>query len=253
MRWTCIILITVICIIAVTFMTTLSRAQGCGPGPHWIDVCSAGVDSMYNTMARVGVDMDFDCIVDTNLTGYGSVIVDRSDPLDDSNNYPGLRPVDGHLDVIDAEIISMALANGGITVVAGEGHGQGGVLGPSLGAIAEQPSDPSLGDSFFDVFFEINMGGVMYIYNHDPLRIEAVIDRVPPFGVIYIKPPGCLPLYTSPSGGSHVSNLVTAELHIISEDIPTLSEWGMIILALLLLAAGTIAVVRRRRAFTSNA
>ena len=30
-------------------------------------------------------------------------------------------------------------------------------------------------------------------------------------------------------------------------DIPTLSEWGMIILALLLLAVGTIAVIRRRR------
>ncbi len=31
----------------------------------------------------------------------------------------------------------------------------------------------------------------------------------------------------------------------VGEDIPTLSEWGMIILALLLLAAGTIAVIRR--------
>jgi hypothetical protein len=32
-----------------------------------------------------------------------------------------------------------------------------------------------------------------------------------------------------------------------TQDIPTLSEWGMIIMALLLLAAGTIAVVRNRR------
>jgi hypothetical protein len=30
-------------------------------------------------------------------------------------------------------------------------------------------------------------------------------------------------------------------------EIPTLSEWGMIILGLLLLGAGTIAVVRRRK------
>lgn len=36
------------------------------------------------------------------------------------------------------------------------------------------------------------------------------------------------------------------------EDIPTLSEWGMIILALLLLAAGTVAVVRRHRAVYSE-
>jgi hypothetical protein len=34
--------------------------------------------------------------------------------------------------------------------------------------------------------------------------------------------------------------------------IPTLSEWGMIILALLLLAAGTVAVVRRRKAITEG-
>jgi len=32
-----------------------------------------------------------------------------------------------------------------------------------------------------------------------------------------------------------------------AEDIPTLNEWGMIIFALLILAAGTIAVIRRRR------
>ena len=32
-----------------------------------------------------------------------------------------------------------------------------------------------------------------------------------------------------------------------SEDIPTLSEWGMLIMGLLLLAAGTVAVVRRKR------
>ncbi len=35
--------------------------------------------------------------------------------------------------------------------------------------------------------------------------------------------------------------------------IPTLSEWGMIVLALLLLALGTVAVIRNRRAATSKA
>ena len=36
-----------------------------------------------------------------------------------------------------------------------------------------------------------------------------------------------------------------------TEDIPTLSEWGMIILTLLLLAFATVAVVRRRKAITA--
>jgi hypothetical protein len=37
-----------------------------------------------------------------------------------------------------------------------------------------------------------------------------------------------------------------------SDEIPTLSEWGMILLALLLLAAGTFAILRRRRAVTAS-
>lgn len=37
------------------------------------------------------------------------------------------------------------------------------------------------------------------------------------------------------------------------QDIPTLSEWGMIILGLLLLTAGTVAVVRRRKAASARA
>lgn len=43
-------------------------------------------------------------------------------------------------------------------------------------------------------------------------------------------------------------------LYVVVEDepIPTLSEWGLIILALLLLAVGTIAVVRRRKAAISK-
>ncbi len=37
--------------------------------------------------------------------------------------------------------------------------------------------------------------------------------------------------------------------YISPADVPTLTEWGMIILALLILAIGTVAVIRRREAF----
>ncbi len=37
--------------------------------------------------------------------------------------------------------------------------------------------------------------------------------------------------------------------YIDPADVPTLNEWGMIILALLILATGTVAVIRRREAF----
>ena len=39
----------------------------------------------------------------------------------------------------------------------------------------------------------------------------------------------------------------------LSQQIPTLSEWGMLIMGLLLLAVGTVAVVRKRRAAPSKA
>jgi hypothetical protein len=38
-----------------------------------------------------------------------------------------------------------------------------------------------------------------------------------------------------------------------SQEIPTLSEWGMLILALLLLAIGSVAVVKKRKAAISRA
>jgi hypothetical protein len=41
--------------------------------------------------------------------------------------------------------------------------------------------------------------------------------------------------------------LLKIESEGTQEDVPTLSEWGMIALGLLLLASGTIAVVRRRK------
>jgi len=41
-------------------------------------------------------------------------------------------------------------------------------------------------------------------------------------------------------------------VNLTIEDIPTLSEWGMILLALLILAIGTIAVIRRRKAVSVN-
>lgn len=43
-----------------------------------------------------------------------------------------------------------------------------------------------------------------------------------------------------------VSGVIT---YISSEDVPALSEWGMIILALLFLATGTVAVIRSWKAF----
>ncbi|MFQ6092289.1 MAG: hypothetical protein ACE5OR_06345, partial [bacterium] len=76
-----------------------SSCEDCGPGPHWVDQCPAGMDHMPSG-ALVGIDLDGDCLPDRSLVLSGPVSVRRSDPLDDSGNFPGTRPVDGHLDVV---------------------------------------------------------------------------------------------------------------------------------------------------------
>jgi hypothetical protein len=223
--------ITVVAFTVMTFtlcVTTAALAQGgacsqCGPGPHWVDSCSAGRDQIANSGAVVGIDGDMDpgCVPEINLVMWpcsspdNLLVIDRSGPRDDSQHFPGLRPLDGHPDVIDTEIISMCLTRNGFTLRAGAGRQHGpGVLAPSLGAIAEQPGHPTLADSFFDVFFEVELPPgfpVQFLYNQTALRVTATIDCAPPEAE-YVHPTDCIPLYTSPipGQGMHVANLVSA-------------------------------------------
>lgn len=224
--------IVVACAGGVFLIATSLEAQGdpcsqCGPWEHWVDTCYEGQDQIANTGAEVGIDINLDCKVDLNLilgpcgAPDDLLIVDRSAPLDDSVNFPGLRPVDGHLDVIDTEIVEMCLTGGGVTLIAGNGQGQGDVLASSLGAIAEQSDDEMQADSFFDVFFEVELRGGTHLYNQTALRVSVGQDGitcVPP-QANYIHPTGCLPLFDSPTvgQGTHVANLVDAE-HKVNPD-----------------------------------
>ncbi|MCK4660445.1 MAG: hypothetical protein KAV82_13065 [Phycisphaerae bacterium] len=182
--------------------------EDCGPGPHWVDTCSHGMDHVPSG-ALVGIDIDDDCLADASLVMIGPVTIQRSDPLDDSVQFPGLAEIDGHLDVIDTEILYMSLESGGYTLIAGADLGAV-PLAESLGAIAEQPDDPLLADSFFDVYFEIELDDGTLAYNQDPLHVDSVIDCVPP-NTTYIHPVGCIPMYDSPTGGTWIANLVTAD------------------------------------------
>ena len=225
-----IIGITVICTGLVLFMQTYTPAQDdpcseCGPGAHWVDTCNEGQDQMASNSALVGIDINLDCSVDLNLIltpcaePDNLLVIDRSDPLDDSTNFPGTRDVDQHLDVIDTEIVEMCLTNGLVTLRAGKG--QGGVVEQSLGTIAEQSNDDTLAESFFDVFFEVDLGFGNLLYNQTALRVsvgQKLISCVPP-QTTYLHPTGCVPLYTSPTVGEGilVANLIDAQ-HIVFPD-----------------------------------
>lgn len=162
-----------------------------GPGDHWVESCMGGQDTFTKVLASARVDITLDCQADTTLPGSGSAVILRNDPSDDSRNYPGSRPTDGHLDVIDTEILSLSLICSGATIVAGAGQGQGGVLPASPGVIAEETADSALAESFFDCYLEAHING-QYVYNYIPIRLQASIDRFPPYGQTYSFT-GCIP------------------------------------------------------------
>lgn len=106
--------------------------------------------------------------------------------------------------VIDTELVSLDLFGSSINlgplhVRVGTGNAIPVSMGPSLGRIENvvqdlldpgfSTGDPSSffsGDSFFDVFFEIDVAGVT-IFNAIPARIEASIEEIPPIGAEYVK------------------------------------------------------------------
>jgi len=111
-------------------------------------------------------------------------------------------------------------------------------------------------DSFFDVYVS-PPEGVLVSNCDDVLDImigPSAVDLIP--GLQAIPCVNCVDPATDHiipiTSLIDATGLACAQLdvwppHDTGEPIPTLSEWGMIILALLLLAAGTIAIVRRRR------
>ena len=216
----------------------------CGPfhGSDWIGECNAGEDIISHHGALVGLDFDGNCEAnpswsfalhqcpDTSLT------ISRSAPYDADGN--------GDPDTIDTEIVEMCLSGvEGMTLTAGSGLG----LDPSPGTIVEQ-LDQVLADSRYHVRFKVNVGGTFSeLYNNwdDPMLVETDIDCIPPKAE-YIHPDGCRPLYLVPypdPGEEPVAWLVNPN-HLTYE-IPALSVWGIVVMALLMLTVGTIVYGRR--------
>ena len=231
-----VIVVTALAVLVTSFSSDrVSAAEPvCGPGGpgiHWVDNCNfvgpKKADIINPSTALVGIDLDGDCGRDVNLILTGPVTVNRQTTSDDSLNFPGASPVDGHplgpgLDVIDTEIANMALTGltnlGLVTLRVGKGTpGINPLVSNSFGAIVEQSpppgaGGPTLADSFFDVFFEVEVDPPgppppFKLYNHPQLPdalgrtglvLEAVIDRVPPLAVYFHPKPLCLDLFDAP-------------------------------------------------------
>lgn len=249
--------IALVVVVGLVGFSADAYAQICGHSQHWVDGCVApGLDSRQ-AEAIVEMDLDFDCITDTQLILSGPTKVQRQGSSDASVNFPGEfgSAVDEHIDVIDTEIISMSLTGGGATFTAGLGFTPGGdQLNPSLGVVVEQAGDPVLADAFFDVFFEIDPGGGAYMYNHLPLRLQSVIKSVPPENQPYVIGPLCLPVFDrSTSVGAVLVGNITGMQHTIvpPSSIPALGPAGLITIGIALAGVGG-AWLRRKGILSST-
>ena len=100
-------------------------------------------------------------------------------------------------------------------------------------------------ESFFDVFFEIETVP-MTLFNKTAMRMEALIDAIPPLDSTYRNADSAALFDKANPNGPPVAFLTTAE-HTPTESIPTLSEWGAIIFGVLLLGSVVFYIWRRRR------
>ena len=129
-----------------------------------------------------------------NLTS-GPFDIKREQQTGDGSGGPG--------DTIDTEIVSLSLFGtsvnlGNLTIRVGNGAGvqESGTFGQVTNVVSAPPGSTVLvgpdafisGDSFFDVFFEIDTV-LGTFYNRTPHRLEATgITQLPPFGAIHFPP-----------------------------------------------------------------
>jgi hypothetical protein len=137
---------------------------------------------------------------------------DEGDAVDDDG--------DG-LDEVVTQLVSMNLTDGNVTMRVRDVR-ESPTL-PSLGRIEEQTNNTlgtldvapftatGLADSFFDVFFEIEVGDQV-LHNEQPLHVAAVIDHKPPIAryIHFLPPSGPIELIGEDGVGTGVF-LVNAE------------------------------------------
>ena len=162
------------------FQAQATPASFCGPGPHWVDTCSAN-SATFSTYAILGVDITLDGVPDFNVTVAGPTTVAWSNPS-------------AHQ--LQTELVSMSLSGSGFTLTAGDGIGNLVSDGPlySPGSVIEQVGNTALADSFFDVFFQLDGTPYGPLHNNTALRVQTVIDQIVPYGADFHFG-GSVPLY----------------------------------------------------------
>jgi len=183
--------------------------SACAPAANWVDSCQAGDDVLNLTWAQVGIDLNLDGVTEQRIMLSGPVTVRRAAPV-------GTNPA-----TIATEIISMNLTGGGVTLRAGtQTSGINPAVLATTGLVTEQTGDNTKADSSFNVFFQVDLGGGVVLYNHNALQVAATISCDPP-SVTYAKVgTQAISLFTTPTAGTEQARVNTV-YHSTIDQIPT--------------------------------
>jgi hypothetical protein len=99
-------------------------------------------------------------------------------------NKPIDKDGDG-LDEVNTEMVFMDLTGPGLTVRESPTKHSTGVIEEQHNITSGVLDFPA--NSFFDIFFEVDVGG-MTLHNNTPLRMACKIDQVPPYKCLYEPP-----------------------------------------------------------------
>ncbi len=230
------------------------------------DIRPAGVDEMF-TKFRFTVRLEVpvpgtNCPVGTDIPielGPGS---SADTKVKRSSYNEAQKKID--TEILRSQISGSAGCLGTVTVRVGS-QASPSVSTASLGEITNIKTSPEAcgttgstcrlveGDSEFRVFFEIDIQqSGLTVVNKEPKILRAHITRLPPSGFVYEPPQPPIPLFLKGTNtrvgvmkGRHGVCQSQRQCPDFSSSIPTLTEWGLIVLGLLL--AGSLAFMIRRR------
>jgi len=275
-RGSCVLLMLAAVGYSAQVASATTICGSCPTGLDWVATCraqvpAAGQEDLLDT-TRVEV------LIDTNMDGISDTTVLMSGPM-------RVLRKQGPAGTMVTEILSMKLSGEGMTLRAGSQiAGLQQPILATTGEIGVSGGPPDyFAQSFFDVFFELDRGEGpnRYLYNHAPLKVQASITCAPPkatfAGLVLV------PLFTAPSGGTPAGQQIYRAYHStfleevgfctlnvegkgkicltntsaincqtmggtwnLTTCIPTVSQWGLVVMAMLVLTAATVVIMRRR-------
>jgi parallel beta-helix repeat protein len=172
-------------------------SDGIGDTPYTIDADNIDHYPLMNPWAPLpgGTDIvDGAYVLGLEIFGLGVENITLGGPTAIVGGKQGDADHDGLAD-IETEIVSMRLT--GNSTVFGQIETYETPNNASKGLIEELESGTGFpAESFFDVFFEIVIEEEnLTLINLDPLRLEAIIYDIPPFGTKYVLTTGSIFLY----------------------------------------------------------